>query len=50
MTTFNEENDAETKASFSNALAEAPARIQQAFLTMLNIALTQPYPKLDDTL
>jgi len=25
-------------------------RIQQAFITMLNIALTQPYAKLDETL
>jgi hypothetical protein len=36
--------------NISQALAEGPARIQQAFLTMLNIALTQPYPKLDETL
>lgn len=36
--------------NFSIALQEAPVRIQQAFITMLNIALTQPYPKLDDTL
>ena len=32
------------------ALLEGPPRIQQAFITMLNIALTQPYPKLNDTL
>jgi len=32
------------------ALLEGSQRIQQAFLTMINIALTQPYPKLDDTL
>ena len=29
---------------------EGPVRIQQAFLTMLNIALTTPYDKLDLTL
>ena len=32
------------------ALLEGSQRIQQAFLTMINIALTQPYPKLDETL
>jgi hypothetical protein len=32
------------------ALLEGSQRIEQAFLTMINIALTQPYPKLNDTL
>ena len=35
---------------FSSALLDGPPRIQQAFITMLNIALTQPYAKLNDTL
>jgi len=39
-----------TCKQFSNALLEGSQRIQQAFLTMMNIALTQPYPKLNDTL
>ncbi len=39
-----------TPHNFSLALAEGPPRIQQAFLTMLNIALTQPYEKLDHCL
>jgi len=29
---------------------EGTQRVQQAFLTMINIALTQPYPKLNDML
>jgi len=33
---------------FSLAMVEGQQRIQQAFITMLNIALTQPYPKLND--
>ena len=36
--------------NFSSALLEGPARIQQAFITMINIALTQPYAKLDEAL
>jgi len=39
-----------TCKQFSLALMEGSQRIQQAFLTMINIALTQPYPKLNDTL
>ena len=39
-----------TSANFSKALMEGAPRIQQAYITMLNIALTQPYPKLDETL
>lgn len=39
-----------TIKNFSIALLEGIPRIQQAFLTMLNIALTQPYAKLDETL
>jgi hypothetical protein len=39
-----------TCANFSSALLDGVARIQQAFITMLNIALTQPYAKLDETL
>lgn len=39
-----------TCKQFSVALLEGTQRIQQAFLTMLNIALTQPYAKLNDTL
>lgn len=31
-------------------LCDSPQRIQQAFLTMLNIALTNPYPQLNDAL
>lgn len=31
-------------------LNDGPQRIQQAFVTMLNIALTNPYPKLNDSL
>ena len=36
--------------SFWTILWEGLARIQQAFITMLNIALTNPYPKLNDVL
>jgi|TARA_B110001450_G_scaffold226088_1_gene224661 serine/threonine-protein kinase ULK4 len=39
-----------TCKQFSQALLDGSQRIQQAFLTMINIALTQPYPKLNDTL
>jgi hypothetical protein len=39
-----------TCKQFSAALLDGPPRIQQAFITMLNIALTQPYAKLNDTL
>lgn len=39
-----------TCKQFSNALMEGTQRVQQAFLTMINIALTQPYPKLNDML
>ena len=39
-----------TCKQFSLALLEGSPRIQQAFITMLNIALTQPYAKLNDTL
>jgi len=39
-----------TCKQFSTALLDGPPRIQQAFITMLNIALTQPYAKLNDTL
>jgi serine/threonine-protein kinase ULK4 len=31
-------------------LCDGPARIQQAFITMLNIALTKPYSRLNDSL
>jgi len=39
-----------TSTNFSKALVDGASRIQQAYITMLNIALTQPYPKLDETL
>ena len=39
-----------TCKQFSQALLDGSQRVQQAFLTMINIALTQPYPKLNDTL
>jgi serine/threonine-protein kinase ULK4 len=39
-----------TCKQFSQALLDGSQRIQQAFLTMINIALTQPYAKLNDTL
>ena len=39
-----------TSKNFSKALLDGTQRIQQAFITMLNIALTQPYQKLDETL
>ena len=39
-----------TSRNFAAALDEGAPRIQQAFITMLNIALTQPYQKLDETL
>jgi hypothetical protein len=39
-----------TCKQFSQALQDGTQRIQQAFLTMVNIALTQPYPKLNDIL
>jgi len=39
-----------TSHQFAAALNDGAARIQQAFITMLNIALTQPYQKLDETL
>lgn len=39
-----------TSRNFALALHEGAPRIQQAFITMLNIALTQPYQKLDETL
>ena len=39
-----------TAKNFSNALQDGSPRIQQAFITMLNIALTQPYAKLDEML
>ena len=39
-----------TSTNFSKALVDGAPRIQQAYITMLNIALTQPYAKLDDTL
>jgi len=36
--------------NFAKALLDGTPRIQQAFITMLNIALTQPYAKLDEAL
>jgi len=36
--------------NFSSGLLEGPPRVQQAFITMINIALTTPYAKLDETL
>lgn len=36
--------------NFAKGLLDGAPRIQQAFITMLNIALTQPYPKLDEAL
>jgi len=39
-----------TCKQFSLAILEGPPRIQQAFITMLIIALTNPYQKLNDQL
>lgn len=39
-----------TCVKYCSILSDSPQRIQQAFLTMLNIALTNPYPKLNDYL
>lgn len=39
-----------TCKQYSQAILDGVPRIQQAFITMLNIALTQPYAKLNDTL
>lgn len=39
-----------TSRNFAASLNDGAPRIQQAFITMLNIALTQPYERLDETL